>query len=75
MQTYQNLIDGQWTGAAALDNINPSDTGDVVGRSALASADETRQAIAAAKAAFPRWAHAGPRGHPAAPCRAAGGGR
>ena len=59
MQTYQNLIDGQWTGAAALDNVNPSDTRDVVGRSALATADEARQAIAAAKAAFPAWAHAG----------------
>lgn len=59
MQTYQNLIDGQWTGAAALDNVNPSDTRDVVGRSALATADEARQAIAAAKAAFPAWSHAG----------------
>ena len=59
MTIHQNLIAGEWTGADASDNINPSDTNDVVGRYARASAADTVQAIAAAKAAFPAWSRSG----------------
>ncbi|NRQ19031.1 Aldehyde dehydrogenase, thermostable [Ensifer sesbaniae] len=40
-------------------NINPSNTDDVVGEYARASADDTKAAIRAAKAAFPAWARSG----------------
>lgn len=53
MTIHQNLIAGEWVGGDGIANINPSDTNDVVGTYARASADHTRAAIAAAKAAFP----------------------
>lgn len=59
MTLHQNLIDGEWIGTAGAANINPSDTNDVVGEYARASAEETLQAIAAAKAAFPAWSRSG----------------
>ncbi|WP_158664992.1 aldehyde dehydrogenase family protein, partial [Ensifer adhaerens] len=56
----KNLIDGEWiAGSEAFRNINPSDTHDVVGEYARASADDARLAIAAAKAAFPAWSRSG----------------
>ncbi|MCJ8519881.1 aldehyde dehydrogenase (NAD+) [Pseudorhizobium tarimense] len=59
MTIYQNLIAGEWVGSDASNNINPSDTNDVVGSYAQGSADDAKQAIAAAKAAFPAWSHSG----------------
>lgn len=59
MTLYRNLIDGEWVGAEGNPNINPSNTDDVVGVYAFATADETRAAIAAAKAAFPAWSRSG----------------
>ncbi|MHC2296676.1 aldehyde dehydrogenase family protein [Rhizobium mongolense] len=59
MTIYQNLIAGEWTGAEAVENINPSDTKEVVGLYASGSAADTRNAIAAAKAAFPAWSRSG----------------
>ncbi|MDV4153511.1 MULTISPECIES: aldehyde dehydrogenase family protein [Rhizobium] len=59
MTIYQNLIAGEWVGSNATKNINPSDTNEVVGLYADGSADDTRNAIAAAKAAFPAWSHSG----------------
>lgn len=41
------------------ENINPSDTNEVVGLYAQASAEDAKQAIAAAKAAFPAWSRSG----------------
>lgn len=56
-QSYGNFIDGSWqAGKAALQNVNPSDTRDLIGLYASASEDEMRQAVAAARNAFPRWA-------------------
>ncbi|MBO9127907.1 MULTISPECIES: aldehyde dehydrogenase family protein [unclassified Rhizobium] len=55
MTMHENLIAGEWVGSEGADNISPSDTDDVVGAYAQASAEDTRQAIAAAKAAFPAW--------------------
>ncbi|KAB1087212.1 aldehyde dehydrogenase family protein [Neorhizobium galegae] len=59
MTIYQNLIAGEWVGLEASKNINPSDTNDVVGMYAQGSADDAKQAIAAAKAAFPAWSRSG----------------
>lgn len=55
---HRNLIAGEWVTGDASANINPSDTNDVVGEYARASADDTHAAIAAAKAAFPAWSRA-----------------
>jgi acyl-CoA reductase-like NAD-dependent aldehyde dehydrogenase len=54
-ELHKNLIAGEWVGGAAVPNINPSDIKTVVGEYARASADQTLEAIAAAKAAFPSW--------------------
>ncbi|MBY5710170.1 aldehyde dehydrogenase family protein [Rhizobium leguminosarum] len=59
MTIYQNLIAGEWVGSNATKNINPSDTNEVVGLYADGSADDTRNAIAAAKAAFRAWSRSG----------------
>ena len=54
--THHNLIDGEWVaGGEQVANINPSDTSDVVGTYSFATAAQTQDAIAAARAAFPAW--------------------
>jgi len=58
-ELHRNLIDGEWVGGDAIPNINPSDTGDVVGEYARASKADTEAAIAAAKAALPSWSRSG----------------
>jgi len=59
MTVHQNLIAGEWVGGDGIANINPSDTNDVVGTYARATAEDTNAAIAAAKAAFPAWSRSG----------------
>ncbi|WP_119256919.1 aldehyde dehydrogenase family protein [Shinella zoogloeoides] len=59
MTIHQNLIAGEWVGSEAIKNVNPSNTDDVVGEYARASAEDTKVAIAAAKAAFPAWSRSG----------------
>ncbi len=59
MTIHQNLIAGEWTGSDGVENINPSDTNDIVGVYARATAEDTKTAIAAAKAAFPAWSRSG----------------
>lgn len=59
MTIYQNLIAGEWVGSEASNNISPSDTNDVVGSYVQGTAEDARQAIAAAKAAFPAWSRSG----------------
>jgi acyl-CoA reductase-like NAD-dependent aldehyde dehydrogenase len=59
MTIHQNLIAGEWVGSDAIKNINPSNTADVVGEYARASVEDTKAAIAAAKAAFPAWSRSG----------------
>jgi aldehyde dehydrogenase (NAD+) len=57
---HRNLIAGEWVeGADATDNINPSNTDEVVGQYARASKADAERAIAAAKAAFPAWSRSG----------------
>ena len=59
---FKNLINGEWMdGASASRNINPSDTSDVVGEYAQADAAQTREAIAAARRAFPAWSVSTPQ--------------
>lgn len=55
---YKSLfIDGQWQGTeTGLDDVNPSDTHDVIGRFATASQAQIRDAVAAARRAAPAWA-------------------
>ena len=53
---FKNLIGGEWVPSTRVSrNINPSDTRDLVGEFAQASADDARQAIAAANKAQPAW--------------------
>jgi len=56
---HRNLIDGEWVGGESVPNINPSNTNEVVGTYARATLDDTKRAIAAAKAAFPAWSRSG----------------
>ena len=56
-ELHHNLIAGEWVeGEGVTENINPSNTDDVVGRYARASKADAERAIAAAKAAAPGWA-------------------
>ena len=59
---HKNFINGEWVdGASTNENINPSDVSDVVGLYAQASAAQTEDAIAAAKAALPGWSGSTPQ--------------
>ena len=59
-ELHQNLIGGEWIeGEGAIDNINPSNTDEVVGAYARASKADAERAIAAAKAALPAWSRSG----------------
>ena len=58
--TFQNYINGQWVGSStAIENINPSDTSDVVGRYAKGSSEDCLAAIEAANVAFDDWSQSG----------------
>jgi len=57
---HQNFVAGRWIGGTeAQDNVNPSNTGDIVGAYARASREDALEAIAAARAAFPAWSRSG----------------
>jgi acyl-CoA reductase-like NAD-dependent aldehyde dehydrogenase len=59
-ELHRNLIGGEWVeGESQVENINPSNTGEVVGVYAKASKADADRAIAAAKAAFPAWSRSG----------------
>lgn len=56
------LIGGEWvTTSHAIDNVNPSDTADVVDRYAQAGRAETQAAVTAACEAFGAWAYSTPQ--------------
>jgi acyl-CoA reductase-like NAD-dependent aldehyde dehydrogenase len=58
----KNYIAGEWVeGEAVSRNVNPSDTNDIVGLYAHASAAQVENAVAAAKAAFPAWSRTSPQ--------------
>ncbi|HSV53118.1 MAG TPA: aldehyde dehydrogenase family protein [Burkholderiaceae bacterium] len=53
----RNYIGGEWVeGTSAAENINPSDTRDIIGLYARASQAQAQDAIAAAQAALPKCA-------------------
>lgn len=58
-QVHKNLIGGEWVDGEVVENINPSNTGEVIGTYVRASADDAKNAIAAAKDAFSSWSHSG----------------
>jgi aldehyde dehydrogenase (NAD+) len=62
MAVHKNYINGEWvSGKGERENINPSDVSDIIGTYAQADAEQTRAAIAAAKAAFPAWRNSTPQ--------------
>ena len=59
---HLNLVDGNWVGdGARLDNISPSNTGDLVGRYAKGSPADVDAAVASARAALRSWAAISPQ--------------
>jgi alpha-ketoglutaric semialdehyde dehydrogenase len=60
MEAAGNFIAGEWLRATqAAEDINPSNTADVVGLFARADAKATGDAIEAARQAFPAWSRSG----------------
>ncbi len=56
MSDFQNYIDGKWVSSPAqIQNINPSDTNDIIGDYARADKAQAEEAIAAASAASESW--------------------
>ncbi|HYR86924.1 MAG TPA: aldehyde dehydrogenase family protein [Terriglobia bacterium] len=56
VDTFKNLIAGEWVPGSLSPNRSPSDLTDVIGEFAHADAAQTRLAVAEAKKAFPQWA-------------------
>ena len=55
-RTYPPIVNGQTAPTAAtFDSLNPSHRQQIVGRCGRASVEQAREAIAAAKTAFPAW--------------------
>src|SRR5689334_4949851 len=57
-QQFSNYIDGEWTVSVTgrtFENRNPADSDDLVGLFQASSADDARQAVKAAAAAFEGW--------------------
>ena len=57
-RTYRNFVGGEWVTSGSprsVPNVNPADTREVLGHVLLSTAEETRAAVAAARAAFPAW--------------------
>jgi alpha-ketoglutaric semialdehyde dehydrogenase len=62
MTEGRNYIAGEWVAAAeSAADINPSNTGDVLGQYPQASAADAERAIAAAQNAFPAWSRSTPQ--------------
>lgn len=60
MEAAGNFIAGEWLEASeAAEDINPSNTADVVGLFSRADASAAARAIAAAREAFPAWSRSG----------------
>src|SRR5687767_15655355 len=59
---FQNYIGGEWVdGERAQDDINPSDTADIIGQYAVANQEQATAAISAAAAAFGAWSSTTPQ--------------
>ncbi len=60
--SHANFIAGEWVESTDVtQNINPSDTADVVGLYCRADESQVKTAIAAATAAFPAWSRSPPQ--------------
>ena len=58
----KNYVAGEWVESASVShNVNPSNTQDIIGEYSKADRAQTLQAIAAAKAAFPKWSRSTPQ--------------
>jgi alpha-ketoglutaric semialdehyde dehydrogenase len=58
VESFKNLVNGEWVAAsngAWLDNVNPADTSDIVGRFPASTAKDAEAAVRAAATAFPAW--------------------
>ncbi len=58
VKKYHNYIGGKWVGSASgewFDNVNPADTGDIVGRFPKSNAEDVDRAVAAARESATRW--------------------
>ena len=61
--TKPNYIAGNWTdGSAVIENINPSDTNDIIGHYAAGTAEDVVQAVDAAHEALSSWSAVGIQG-------------
>ena len=61
-ELHNNYIGGEWVaGGGVTRNISPSNTNDVVGEYAQATAAQAADAVAAARAAFPAWSRTTPQ--------------
>lgn len=59
---FKNLINGEWVSSSNITvNVNPSDTNDTVGEFASATAQNTEDAIMAARKALPIWTNITPQ--------------
>jgi len=59
-ERFDNFIGGAWApGVDQRRNVNPSDTSDLIGLYASASEEQAREAVQAARAAFPAWSRGG----------------
>ena len=57
-EVFKNFVEGEWVESLAgrqFDNVNPADTGDIVGRFQASSAQDARAAVTAASSAFDAW--------------------
>ena len=59
MTVHSSLIGGEWIAGTPVPNLNPSDLDDVIGDYHHLDAAGARQAVAAARAAFPAWSRGG----------------
>jgi alpha-ketoglutaric semialdehyde dehydrogenase len=58
MSLYRNFINGEWVESESprtVENVNPADTGDVLGTFRQATREEARRAVEAASGAFRDW--------------------
>ncbi|UFJ39365.1 aldehyde dehydrogenase family protein [Brevibacillus humidisoli] len=57
-ETYRNYVNGEWINCRSgqlFPSVNPANTNEVLGYFQKSNADDARDAIQAAKAAFPAW--------------------
>ena len=58
MKTFKNFIAGKWVEPSTgeyFSNVNPADTGDVIGRFPLSGPEDVERAVASAKRGFELW--------------------